>query len=201
MADTVRAFVAIELPEHVRRALAELTEVLGATGISTLRLVRPEGIHLTLKFLGNVPAGQVERIAAEVSRSAAPHSPFDLALAGVGVFPNRRAPRVLWAGVDGDLDALNGLQSDVEDSLETLGLPRDKREFNPHLTLARLGDGASREDRDRAAEVLFEAGFGPVTLRANSVSLIESVLRPQGAEYRRLAKALLSGSHTRPIGA
>ncbi len=192
MADTVRAFVAIELPEHARRALAELTEVLGATGISTLRPVRPEGIHLTLKFLGNVPAGQVERIAAEVTRAAAPRSSFDLNLEGVGVFPNRRAPRVLWAGVDGDLDALNGLQSDVEDSLEPLGFAHERREFNPHLTVARLGDGASREDRHRAAEVIFEAGFGPVTLRATSVSLMESVLRPHGAKYRLLAEGPLS---------
>ena len=194
MADSIRAFVAIDLPEHAKQSLAQLTEILRGAYVGGLRTVRPEGIHLTLKFLGNIPANQVTQIGAEVGRAAAKHSAFDLTLGGIGVFPNRRSPQVLWAGVEGDLETLRDIQSDLEGLLETLGFAREKREFNPHLTLARLDNRVSREERQRAVDVLEQAGFGPVAIRASSVSLIRSILRPRGAEYRNLVKVPLSRS-------
>ena len=193
----MRAFVAIELPDRAKETLAGVVAELRAARIGGLRPVRPEGVHLTLKFLGDVPADRIGAIGDAVGRAAAQHAQFALYLSGVGAFPSGRAPRVLWAGVAGDLDRLAALQSSVDACLSELGFPRERRSFNPHLTLARLRDSASRDDRTRALAVLRaarpsdESGFD-----VDGVALFQSTLGPGGAVYRRLFRAPLAG--TRP---
>ena len=142
MRQPVRAFVAIELPDRAKDALARVVGELRAAQLGGLRAVRPEGIHLTLKFLGDVPADRIDAIGAAAERAAGHHTPFALLLSGVGAFPSGRAPRVLWAGIAGDLDSLGALQASVDGCLADLGFARERRAFNPHLTLARLRDSA-----------------------------------------------------------
>ena len=194
MSETIRVFVAVELPPKVRSALAELIEELRDTQVPGLRLVRPEGIHLTLKFLGDIPKSQVESIVTAVSQAAQPSRAFAVELGQPGVFPNRNAPRVLWAGICGDLSPLLVLHQQVEDALAMLGFAKDRRGFNPHLTVARIRDGTSKADRQRAAEAIFltrlQAGL---RIEVNSISLMQSTLLPDGAVYKFLASMPLEG--------
>ena len=194
MTHTIRAFIAIELSPEVKSALADLVEKLRRAHVPGLRLVRPEGIHLTLKFLGNVPEDQVEPIVAAVSRVAQSHRAIALELGDAGAFPNQDASRVLWVGVEGDLMPLVSLQKQVDAALASLGFARDKRDFSPHLTVARIRDGTSSTDRRQAAEALLSAGIGTgFRIEVSSVSLIQSTLLPDGAVYDRLATMPLAG--------
>ena len=194
MSETIRVFIAVELPPKVRSALSELIEKLRDTQIPGLRLARPEGIHLTLKFLGDVPKSQVESIAAAVSQAAQASRAFALELGQPGVFPNRNAPRVLWVGIDGGLSPLLTLHQQVEDALATLGFAKERRGFNPHLTVARIRDGTSKADRQRAAEAIFSTQVQTgLPIDVDSISLMQSTLLPGGAVYESLASMPLEG--------
>jgi 2'-5' RNA ligase len=184
----VRAFVAIELPAHVRETLAGLARSLESENIEGLRTVRPEAIHLTLRFLGDVPASRIASIEAALRGAVEDQPGFSLELSGVGVFPERGAPRVLWAGLAGDLAGLATLHTRVEETLEPLGFPAERRLFHPHLTVARIRDRAPSTDRLRARDALSSADIGRTgPMRVEAVSLMQSILRREGAEYRRLA--------------
>ena len=188
MSETIRVFLAVELSPDVKDALANVVEQLRQAEIENLRLVRPEGIHLTLKFLGNISRKQVDEIVTAVSQSTQVHRPFSLYLGATGIFPNGIAPRVLWIGVDGDLESLECLQKQVDDALYETGFPKEKRSFNPHLTLARIRDGASKADRLKAAQTLFSATVeGGTGIDVSHISLIRSRLFPDGADYDTLA--------------
>lgn len=190
----MRAFVAIELSDDAKRALAALIQSLRNRRIDGLRLVRPEGIHLTLKFLGNIDASRVPRIAAALAAVSARHAPFRLTLTAPGFFPNADRARVLWIGVGGDMRPLIDLQRDVDQTLAALGFAAETRPFNPHLTIARMRDNAARADRRRAADALAAYPLPPgIAVSANAVSLMQSELRPGGAVYTRIAHAALSG--------
>ena len=194
MSELVRAFVAIELPPEIKEALTELVEELGRADVRSVRLVRPEGIHLTLKFLGNVPRTRLEAIESAVHQLAEQCPAFTLELGGAGVFPNRNSPRVLWVGVGGELTPLVSLHRGIEDALAALGFRREGREFGPHLTVGRLRDGASQADRRRAAQSLFSAPLRTgLPIEVHSVSLMRSTLSPDGAVYERLAAIPLAG--------
>ena len=194
MNDTIRAFVAIELPEEVKTELGKLLGILRGTRVRGLRLVRLEGIHLTLKFLGNIPMANVEPITVALHKSVGTHSPFKVQLGEVGVFPNRRNPRVLWAGVQENIEALVSLQSDIDETLTTVGFAKERREFTPHLTLARIREGSSPTDSRTASETLFLADFqSGLDINVGSVSLIRSTLKPDGAIYESLASVPLNG--------
>ncbi len=184
----LRLFVACELPQAARDALARVQEELRAQGAGRLRWVRPQGIHLTLKFLGGVPADKLGAI--EEALAAAVDSPFtlNLRLDGVGSFGGRQRLRVVWIGLEGDTEDLARLAALVEEALEPLGFPRERRPFSPHLTLARVPDHASVEERRRLAEML--ESFQPPSLPSLTVSevrLMQSFLEPTGARYQRLA--------------
>ena len=187
MSETLRAFVAIELPDDARRALAGVVEELRLARIPGLRPVRPEGIHLTLKFLGDVPQPRIEPVAAALAGAARTHGPFVLTLEAMGVFPLGGAPRVLWAGLAGDLAALRRLQREVDDALEPLGFQKDLRAFNPHLTVARIRNGTSKADRQLAARTLSEIHVqSGVKISVESVELMRSKLTSDGAIYASL---------------
>ena len=195
MKESVRAFLAIELPEQAKAALGGLVEKLRMARIRGLRPVNAEGIHLTLKFLGDVPRTQIEPIAAEVARVVKGHRPFTVALSVVGVFPSGASPRVLWVGLKGDLPSLVDLHQSVEGALDGLGFARERRGFSPHLTVARINDRTPLPDRRRAVEVLeaaesFESG---PRIDVGSVSLMRSILLPERARYERLALIPLRG--------
>ena len=187
MTDSIRTFIAIDVPPDAKEALATLTQSLKARGLSDVRWVNPIGIHLTLKFLGNIPPTIVPRILDALQSASRSHSPFNLSLGNLGVFPNPNNPRVLWVGLDGDLPALARLQSSVEEHCRAIGLDPDRRPFTPHLTLGRARRSLPTSQRDlvRAAvqdESTVDAPQWPV----QEIHLIHSTLSPQGAIYRSL---------------
>ena len=196
--EKVRVFVAVELPDAVKAEFAGLTAAIDALGVRGARTVRPEGIHLTLKFLGDVDVGLIPEIQSAMDSSSAESQPFDLALGNVGVFPNRSAARVLWVGVEGDMERLNRLQHSVERSLADLGFRPERRGFNPHITAGRIRDSVSNADRRRVTEALLSHEYARPSIRVESVSLIRSTLRPDGAIYEPIYSASLRAVQSSP---
>ena len=190
--EQLRAFIAVELPTGARESLGSISRELRAVVPAGVRWVRPEGIHPTLKFLGNIGAESVGPISQAMSRCAALVSPFDLFLGELGAFPSLRAPRVVWFGLGGALDALLGLQASLEEEMERLGYDRERRPFSPHLTLGRTRDGMSSPQRRRVGDDLAGASREMREgLPVKEIALIQSTLTPSGAIYTRLFSASL----------
>lgn len=187
-----RLFVALEPPDAVRRRLAALAvEVRRAAGRAAedVRWVAPENVHLTLQFLGAVPEERVAEVEAALRAAAAVAHPLALELKGAGGFPNARRPRVLWAGVAGDLAGLGALAADLGRRLAPLGFPPEERAFSAHLTL-----GRAREQRGApglAGALAHAAEATGVPWRAGEIVLFESHLSPRGPRYEAVARAPL----------
>ena len=176
----MRAFIAIELPEEIKQGIARVQEQLKRSGASA-GWTRPEGIHLTLKFLGEVPDAKSQEIMGALSGAVKGSGALNLEIAGAGAFPNVRAPRVLWMGVAGDIEKLAALQATIEDAMETIGYEREARRFSPHLTLARIKFPKPRENWQQAVEGIRDVNLG--AFEAGHVSLMKSDLRREGAVY------------------
>lgn len=185
--EQIRSFIAIELPEEVRGGLAKLRSELERTEHRFVKWVDTEGIHLTLKFLGNIPFKQVTEVTKAIEEAAQGIPPFHLEISGLGAFPNLKQPRVLWVGIGGEIDTLLRLQQNIDSALASLGFAKEERPFMPHLTLARIRQGASPMGRknfgELAMSVSFEASY---PIDAKAVSLMRSQLTPDGAIYTRL---------------
>ncbi|MDH7487665.1 MAG: RNA 2',3'-cyclic phosphodiesterase [Anaerolineae bacterium] len=192
---TLRTFIAIELDDQVLRALAAVQSKLeAALPPRSVRWVRPEGIHLTLKFLGDTPAARLEEVQRALAAAAARVAPFSFSVEGLGCFPNPRRPRVIWVGVKEPTGALARLWQAVEAEVAPLGWPTEARGFQPHLTLGRVQRHVSSADLRALGELVekSEVGrLGSMTVRA--VSFIRSDLKPTGAVYTTLAEAHLGG--------
>jgi 2'-5' RNA ligase len=191
--DTVRAFIAIELNPTILQALSDLQASLRQDVPPKLvRWVRPQGIHLTLKFLGDVPRTKVDSIAEAMRAVCARHAPFSFAVGGMGCFPNPRRPRVVWVGVDEPSGVLARLQRDVDRAISPLGFPAEKRRFHPHLTLGRV-KGRNPDAVAALGEYVSRAQVKVGEMRAEAVHLMRSELQPGGAVYTELAAASLAG--------
>ena len=181
--EKVRVFVAVELPDTVKAEFAGLAAAIDALGVRGARTVRPEGVHLTLKFLGDVSVELIPEIEAAMDFAADEMAPFNLSLGDAGVFPNPRATRVLWVGVEGDLDSLGRLQRRVEESLAELGFRPERRGFNPHITVGRVRDRVSNADRRRVTETLLSHEYERPVIHVERIGLIRSILHPGGSIY------------------
>ena len=191
MGEKLRAFIAISLPEPVLQGIVTAQETLKRSGLK-IRWVRKEGIHLTLKFLGDIDRDSVEKISEAMERATGSFSPFTLWADGIGVFPNLRRPRVAWVGLSGDIEILRALQRDLESQLSGLGFPKEKRPFKGHLTLGRV---KGRLDGIKLQEALEDLGdFRTESFTAQSLVLFQSELRPDGAVYSRVAEAPLKSA-------
>jgi RNA 2',3'-cyclic 3'-phosphodiesterase len=176
----MRAFVAIDLPESLHAALAEAQRSFRSC-CPDARWTRPEGIHLTLKFLGQISDAQVKQ-AAEALARIGPFEPFSIEVKGFGFFPKATRPRVFWAGVAAPA-SLAELAERVEDHLARLGFAREDRPFSPHLTLARFPTPRPQTSLEAAA------ARAPTSLgrfEASEFYLFESKLSPLGAQYRKV---------------
>jgi len=193
--EQVRTFIAIELDEAINAAIADLQGQLKAkVPRESVRWVKPEGIHLTLKFLGNVPANRVEEIERALTQACVGCPAFSVSIGGLGCFPNPRRPRVVWVGVQEESGTLARLQKAIEDGLEKLGFAPEGRKFHAHLTLGRTQQRASSGDVRRLGQLVEEMDIGELgQMEARAVSLIKSDLRPTGAVYTRLAEVRLEG--------
>jgi RNA 2',3'-cyclic 3'-phosphodiesterase len=185
----VRLFVALELDEQARRLLGEYQRLLGALN-RVVRWVRPEQIHLTLKFLGEVAEQQVPAVAKALD-TLAEQPAFDFEMEGVGYFGSARSPRVVWAGVRMPNGPLTRLQRGCEEALSPLGYPPEGRAYSPHLTLGRVKDFRGGEQVVQAVDQLAAEARQPLTQAAMEVTLFESILRPQGSQYATIHKVIL----------
>lgn len=192
--ESIRAFIAVELPGEVAPFLARLQDDLKKREQAPVKWVDPESIHLTLKFLGNIDAGKVDAIAAAISEAAKGIGPLPLRLGAPGAFPNVRAPRVICVGLEGNTEGLSALHRNIERALVPLGFPPEKRRFSPHLTLGRVRDQAAPNERRLLGEAVssLKVETSPA-FEARAVSLMRSTLTREGALYDRLASAALEG--------
>jgi RNA 2',3'-cyclic 3'-phosphodiesterase len=193
--EQVRLFIAIELPEKVQAELKQLQQSLKSVDPSSVKWVDPNGIHLTLKFLGSVDIDKLEAVKLGLQNAVQGISPFQLELSELGAFPNLKRVQIVWIGLQGDLEALQELQKKIESNISPLGFPTEKRPFKPHLTLARLRETASPQIRqtlgDRLSQTKIENKF---TFKANSVNLMRSQLTRGGAIYTCLCSVQLTPS-------
>ena len=179
----MRTFVAVFPPPEIRRALVGAARELPVVG--EVRWARPENVHLTLKFLGNVSGEDLDGVAEALEPVRPRHGPFEAELSGFGAFPSARRARILWAGIGEGSEPLRALARDVETSLEPLGFEREDRAYVPHLTLGRA----------RGRPVSLEAGGTPPPVPGflvRSVELVESVLGAAGSAYFTLVDYPLS---------
>ncbi len=190
--ETIRTFIAIELDEAMRRQMAEAQETLRRGGSMPVRWVRPDGAHITLKFLGSIEAEMVPRVAAAVAQAAEAARPFIMGFGPVGGFPSLRDARVIWYGLTGDIEALRSLRDDVERLVSPLGFPTEARPFKPHLTLARLQDGAKAVDL-RASGAGTDALRESLSQKITEVVLFRSDLSRHGPVYTPISRFSLKG--------
>jgi 2'-5' RNA ligase len=185
----MRLFVAMDIPEGVRSSLAGLSAKLRAA-CQDARWPRVEGLHVTLKFIGETPAEKLEAIQTALA-SIPSRAPIFIKFRGLGFFPNVRRPRVLWAGVEAGPE-LTEIAAAVETALQPLAIPREERVFAAHLTLARFAAPRGLEALGDAIEKAAPFEFGSAT--AKEFHLYQSVLKPGGAEYTRLATFPFAGT-------
>ncbi len=188
----MRLFVAIELSEAVRTALQDVQRSL-AGGCDGVRWTPHGQLHLTVKFLGEVPDSQLPRVVQAVASGASMANPFGMQIAGCGCFPHRAAVRIVWAGVSDASGALPQCVHVVGQELERIGFPKERQPFSPHITIGRVGEDRSQGRIRRAAEAF---SLALLEQRVESVTLMSSVLSPKGPTYAAVSQADLGTAAT-----
>jgi len=190
--EQVRCFIAIGLPEEVKAGLVQLQAQLKSGDQPGVKWVDPYGIHLTLKFLGNVAMDRIDGITGAIGKAAQGVSPFRLKVEGLGVFPNLRRVQVVWVGMSGEVDRLVQLQQRIESNLAELGFAPEGRRFTPHLTLARLRDRVSLDERQEFGQLIADTKFeAAYTFNVSAINLMRSQLTREGAIYSRISSVEL----------
>lgn len=182
---SMRSFLAVDPPREIIDAIVTIQDRLRKAIQGDIRWVRPQGIHLTLKFFGTISESDVANISRVVEDTTSTIAPFTLGIKRVGAFPDVKRPRVLWLGMDGDVDILIRLQKEVDAELHKYGFEKEDRPFRPHLTLARIKDPRGLIGLAKIMEKRenYEAG----SFSAAGLNLFKSELTPKGAVYTKLA--------------
>src|SRR3989339_138077 len=182
MSESIRSFLAFDIEnDAVRNLLAKAQAMLFQTG-SDVKLVETENIHVTMRFLGEINTGMVEKIFAEMKKIQ--FTPFDVHIKGIGVFPNLHYPRVVWAGITEGADQLRSIFNQIEPQLRGLGFAPDSKGFSPHLTIARVRSG--RNKAQLAEFITKNADYEFGTIKAECFRLKKSALSPKGPTYSTL---------------
>ena len=189
--EKIRAFIAVELPSFLKEELGRIESILKAGNTTPVKWVDFESIHLTLKFLGDIESSRVGEIIEGIKNACVGISPFELKIKGLGVFPNPARTRIAWVGLVDSTDELSLLQRNIESEMEKLEYERETRKFSPHLTLARVRDQATPDERKRFGNLVTATAFSSERITVNSVSLMKSHLTRQGALYTRLGSIRL----------
>ncbi len=190
MAETVRVFIAISIPDPVLDGFGEVQTGIRRHGFK-IRWVRPESIHLTLKFLGDILAADIAGVRQTLVETVSLFPPLTLCAKGVGVFPGIKRPRVIWVGLGGETAPLGRLQKALEDGLAAIGFPKETRPFTGHLTLGRF---KGRVDPSRLGDAIVHSHlFESPAFKVREIHLIQSRLKPGGAQYTRLFSVNLEG--------
>jgi 2'-5' RNA ligase len=181
-----RLFCAFELPETLRRSIAEHgRKVREAVADAAASWTRPGNIHLTVKFFGNVDPVRAPVISAAAARVVRDFSSIQIAVGKTGVFPRASRPQVLWIGVDYSSGALLKLQQRLEDEFAREGFPKEDRAYRPHLTIARI---RRPQNANRLADVHLDFKFSNVALRLDELILFRSELSPKGSKYTAISR-------------
>ncbi len=176
----MRAFIAIETGEHVKQALGAFQRKLRGTG-AQVRWVRPETMHLTLAFLGEVPEPGLQSVRAAMELSVEEFHALHLEVHGTGTYGPTRSPRIIWADLRGDTAGLQQLQSRLAEALRAAGFQTEDRPFSPHITLGRIHGKRNLDAMMKRIEAAADQPFG--TIEATAITLFESVLHPEGAVH------------------
>jgi 2'-5' RNA ligase len=193
--EQIRSFIAIELPDELKLELTQLEARLKQGEQPWLKWVDPYSIHLTLKFLGNVAASRIDKVIGAMEEAVRGISLFQLTAKDLGVFPSSRRAQIAWVGLAGEIDKLTRLQRRIESSLVPLGFPRESRPFTPHLTLARLRDRASLEERQQFGQLIVSTKFETAyDIKVDAINLMRSKLARTGAIYSRIGSVGLKES-------
>jgi len=191
---TVRAFVALELDNRIQIRLGEIQEKLKKSGVN-IRWVKPENIHLTMKFLGQITSGQIEQIKRALEETAETKKPFFIGLGKLGTFPKPEHPKVIWAGIKEGCKETIQFDKELEARLQTLGFTPEAREFRPHLTLGRIRlPHQDKKSLRRLKEIILflnSQTAKPLKTLAAQVTLFQSTLTPEGSAYTPLHKVFL----------
>ncbi len=186
--EQIRSFIAIELPDELRQELVQLEAQLKSSTSSGVKWVDPYSIHLTLKFLGDIAIDRIDGITEAMEEAIRGIPAFHLEVRELGVFPNLRRVQVAWVGVRGEVDKLGQLQQRIESGLVPLGFPAESRKFTAHLTLARLRNQASSDERQRFGQLIANTEFEAIhSIEVDAVNLMKSQLTREGAIYSRIA--------------
>jgi len=189
MTDNIRAFIAFELPKPVISSIRSIQEGLRSHRLN-MRWVRPENIHLTLKFLGNISAADTEKAGGAMVASAKQYAPISLEAKGIGAFPGIKRPRVIWVGLTGQMDLLRQLHRKLDENLAATGFLPEKRPFKGHLTISRV---KGRIDPGRLIDAIDEfRGFQSEPFTAETLILFKSELKSAGAVYSKLLSVSLN---------
>jgi len=182
MPESIRSFVAFDLDsESILKKITYVQNLLIKTG-ANLKLVKPENIHITMRFLGNITPPMVEKIFEEMKKVQ--FTSFDVKIHGIGVFPHLRYPRVVWVGITEGADRMRSIFSQLEPRLRGLGFRPDSKGFSPHLTIARVKSGSNKTELVECISENADREFGIV--RAECLKLKRSNLTPKGPIYSTL---------------
>jgi 2'-5' RNA ligase len=188
--ERIRAFLAVDLSDTVREQVRALVGRLKPE-LPGVSWTRPDNLHLTLRFFGNVAPAAVDEFAAALRPVAAQFAPVDACVSGVGAFPSLRRPSVFWVGMSFTTDAVNAVQSEAERLARRAGLDPETRPFVPHVTIGRMRRNARRVNA--AAVLERERDFSAGAFTVEAVSLFSSELTPDGARYTRLHRLTFDG--------
>jgi 2'-5' RNA ligase len=188
----IRSFLAFELPLEIKKMVTRVFEDARRSSLD-VRWVRPEGIHLTVVFMGNVKTEDLDSIGNEVGRVCSDFSPFQISLKGIGCFPNSRNPRVIWLGLVGDVDRMSRFRDRLQKQLSAFGVQEEKRSFKPHLTLGRFKK-ALRDEKSLGRLLEKHKDLSSPECTVHELVLFKSELNPGGAVYTKMLSWPLSGT-------
>jgi 2'-5' RNA ligase len=188
----IRSFLAFELPLEIKNIVARVSGELRQSTLNA-KWVKVDKIHLTVVFMGNIETGDIPAIGEGVQKVCQTYGPFDMSLKGIGCFPNRRNPRVLWLGLDGDLEKMSGFRDALQEYLTGFGIKEEKRKLKPHLTLARFRKPKKmdfKEDQLLSEYEDLSSSVGSL----KELILFKSELKPAGAVYTKVEAWPLTGN-------
>lgn len=185
----MRCFVAVELPEELKRKTGGIIDQIG-TSSDDIRWVPLENIHLTLKFLGEIKDNIIAGIERKLEDICRIHKPFHISVKGTGAFPTRKNPNILWVGIEKS-EELHRLHTDIDNSMSELGFEKENRKHSPHLTIGRVKHRGNMLPVMKSLHEFRDTFFGVVDV--NEVHLMKSTLKSSGAEYSKITSFRLGG--------
>jgi len=189
----IRSFLAFEIPEEIKKTVSFIYEGLKASSLEGVRWVKQENIHLTVVFMGNINEKDIDAIGRAVEKTCNKYAPFRIKAKGAGVFSSLRNARVLWIGVEGDIERMTYFRESLQKKLKAFGIKReDNKRFSPHLTVGRFKKGFNQPDKLREVIERFKDVLSPEAV-LNELALFKSELRPDGAVYTKLNSWPLRG--------